>query len=163
MKNRLSIDAKGIQALRTSLRDELRRMSDAVSAALYDEALKIDARALEEDMAPWDTGRLKQSHYVAPPTVDAAGERITVDLGYGVAYAIYVHERTELHHPHGQAKWLQRTLEQFAQGFEQRIAAKVKRARELNLTFRAIPATAPTSPQQPRLRVLPPPKEGSGG
>lgn len=160
--NRLGVHARGLKQLRTDLKAELQRHARAFAAALYAEGLRADARALEEDMAPWDTGRLKQSHYVGPPTEQ--GSQIIVELGYGVAYAIYVHERTELRHPHGQAKWLARTLAEVAQGFEARLASKVRRALELGISFRAIPATAPLRPARTvTLKALPPAKGGSSG
>jgi hypothetical protein len=33
-----------------------------------------------------------------------------VEVGYEAYYAIYVHERLELHHPKGQAKFLERAF-----------------------------------------------------
>lgn len=139
--NRLTIQVRGLKELRAALHRERGRLLDAFAAAIYAEAMKADARGLDEDMAPWDTGRMKQSHYVAPPTV--SGSTVTCELGYGVDYAIYVHERTELRHPHGQAKWLKRVLDEIARGFTERIAAGMERALASGLSIRALPAQAP--------------------
>jgi hypothetical protein len=165
-RTRFSVKALGLKDLRQAFRTELRqRLIDAFSAALYDEALRADARAQSEDMAPWDTGRMKQTHYVSPPT--ESGRTIVCEIGYGVDYAIYVHERTELHHPHGQAKWLQKTLDEVASGFVARIGKKMRRALEKGVSVQAIPATAPTEPKGggggAKVLRLPAPKKEGGG
>lgn len=147
-RNRITLDLRGLRELRRSLQTVARdRLIEAFAAALYDEGLKVDARAQEEDMAPWDTGRMKGTHYVSPPT--ESGTTLICEIGYGVDYSIFVHERTEVRHPHGQAKWLQKTLGEVARGFLERIGRKTARALELRLSVQAIPATAPTSPRDP--------------
>lgn len=57
------------------------------------------------ERTPVDTGRLKGSRAMVGPT--GSGNKIEVVLQYGTTYAIYVHERLELNHPVGQAKFLE--------------------------------------------------------
>ncbi len=57
---------------------------------------------------PVDTGRLRASATVSP--VKREGGRFYVEVGYGTDYAIYVHERTELRHRVGKAKFLEDPL-----------------------------------------------------
>lgn len=79
---------------------------EALATALYQEGLKIDAKSAP--LVPVDYGRLRGSHYVTQPT---NAKNPVVEVGYGTDYAIYVHERTELKHRVGQAKYLQEVIE----------------------------------------------------
>jgi hypothetical protein len=105
----------------------------ALAGALYAEALAVDAKATEN--APVDTGRLRQSHYVKPPegTDDPA-----VRLGFGVTYALPVHEN----HP-DKAQFLQRPVDEARMGFSQRLARRVSDYRKRKLGPDDIPKTAP--------------------
>jgi len=60
-----------------------------------------------QELVPVDTGRLKASaEYVkAEPNTD-----IISTITYTTEYATYVHERLDVHHPHGQAKFLEQPI-----------------------------------------------------
>lgn len=62
-------------------------MRNAIAAAVYQKALQIDAEA--EPLVPVKTGRLKGSHYVAPPKNLDDPES---EVGFGTDYALAVHE-----------------------------------------------------------------------
>jgi len=74
-----------------------------------------------------DNGTLRRSARVFPPTV--SGNRSTVTLGYGYGeeinpagrvaaeYAVPVHERSEVHHPHGKSHFLLDPVLAFADRF----------------------------------------------
>jgi len=69
---------------------------------------------------PVDTGELRSRAFVSP--VDEENGTISVAVGYEgkneePKYAVYVHERTELHHRIGQAKFLESALHEMYSEF----------------------------------------------
>lgn len=61
-----------------------------------------------KERTPVDTGTLRGSGYVDLP--QDQGDRITQTFGFGGAasdYALIVHERLDVNHPTGQAKFLE--------------------------------------------------------
>lgn len=80
-------------------------MSEVGSAA--DEiGLELANQVLEraKDLVPVDTGDLRDSGQVVPEGDGSYAVEFTAP------HAIYVHERTELHHAHGQAKFLEQAV-----------------------------------------------------
>lgn len=72
-------------------------------------------------LTPVDTGNLRNSAYTDPIGTD---DNPGVEIGYQAAYAVYVHERTELHHEVGQAKFLETALKKSAR----RVLSIIRRA-----------------------------------
>jgi hypothetical protein len=73
------------------LKRDLRRLREATTAALYDEANKIITASIP--ITPMDTGDLRDSAFVAVPQHDMNGA--SIELGYGGTaspYALIVHE-----------------------------------------------------------------------
>ena len=116
-------------AKRTSIRKQIKNGPIGVTFSGWDktwqriralektapEAVIIGLMALGERImsdavkrVPVDTGRLRSSGYVAPPA--RTGVRNAVEIGFGTDYAIPVHERTELTHTTGEAKFLQNAI-----------------------------------------------------
>jgi hypothetical protein len=95
---------------------------EAVADALHAEALAIEAASVP--LVPVDTGRLRSTHYVSPP--ERGSDTPRAEVGYGTDYAVYVHERTEIHHETGQAKFLEQPLQQARSGYAERIARRVQ-------------------------------------
>lgn len=95
----------------------------AAAAALYAEGFALDADMVPR--IPVDFGLLRGSHYVAPPTY--SGGAIVVEVGVGTEYAVFVHERTELRHPTGEAKFLERAIAARAPGMATRLAKAIGR------------------------------------
>lgn len=96
-----------------------------VGRALYREAETIMTEA--KLRTPVDTGALRASGQVTPPSV--TGTHVTITLGFGnnaVGYAIYVHENLTARHPVGEAKYLERPLLEAVRGMEQRLAGAVR-------------------------------------
>jgi len=112
----------GMKAVRASMKEASNLCRGAVGAALYQEGLGIMMGALR--LVPVDTGRLRATGYVAPPKEGPGGP--TVELGFGTKYAVYVHERTDLNHPVGEAKYLQTPLEKAKSGYVRRIAMRAR-------------------------------------
>jgi hypothetical protein len=144
-KLRASFKFKATAQVHAKLAALEKEFPEAFAAALYQEGLAVDALANSEDYTPVDTGRMRDSHYVAPPTLKPNG-RVRVELGYGTDYAVYVHERPELHHAVGRAFWLRDALTARATGFPGRLATRTKRHVAAGTGVAAIPATAPKKP-----------------
>lgn len=132
----VSCEMKGWERLLSNI---LRSEHRVVGAAMR--ALKEEADAIMEEsrnQVPVDTGTLKESAYVEEPQV--AGNEIVVNFGYGgpndkvnpksgkpaSEYAIYVHERTDLKHPTGKAKFLEDPLNNALRGMDERIGRKIR-------------------------------------
>lgn len=75
---------------------------------------------------PVDTGRLRASGTVMPP--ESRGSGVSIEMGYGTRYAIFVHEIMTAHHPVGNAKFLERPLLAAEKGMADRLATAVAAA-----------------------------------
>ena len=94
-----------------------------------------------KDMTPVKTGALKASGHVRLPKESPTG--VVVDIGFGgpaggggantedVGYALPVHERTDVRHTVGGAKFLERAVEKHLPGmvgdFKRRMAMAIER------------------------------------
>lgn len=121
----------------SGLQDALARFNgDALAAAegaLYRVAEEIMTAA--KKLTPVDTGNLRASGHVLKPEVQ--GSSITVTLGFGgpagsgegqnkdVGYAVPVHERLDLNHPVGQAKYLEQPMLEAARDLEARLRDQI--------------------------------------
>jgi hypothetical protein len=103
----MGVKVTGAKELLAKLKLFKDRAKAAASAALYQRALQIIA--LSDSMVPVDTGRLRASHFVGLP--DDSGK---LKMGYGANYAMPVHERLDVKHEHGQAKFLETAFDNFA-------------------------------------------------
>ena len=111
---------------------DVRDTASAGLQRLIDDSPASAARALnivsEETMTdaknrtPVEFGNLKRSGLVHL----AAKDRLATKLTFGTEYAIFVHERTELQHNVGQAKFLETALQFAAVAFAERIAALMR-------------------------------------
>lgn len=79
-----------------------------------------------QELAPVDTGALKASATASDTQLD--GDRISAELGFNTEYAAAVHERLDVHHPQGEAKYLENSLRKNGPKFGPFIAAQVKGA-----------------------------------
>lgn len=78
-------------------------------------------RGVSAEQAPVDTGRL-----VGSAEVSVEGD--TASLSYRGPYARYQHERLDLRHEHGNAKYLEGPLLAEAERCKQIIATEIRRA-----------------------------------
>ena len=129
----------------------------AFAAALYAEGLIIIGQAVLR--TPVDKGRLRASAYCSPPI--SAGTRFIVRLGFGVWYALIVHERmkrstvrasTDIKRgadgrylksdtrKTGEAQWLRRALERAIPGFGSRLARRTQRYYNARIGVGAVPS-----------------------
>lgn len=94
----------GFQEVSARISAEIDEMGGATMAGLLEGGLKVQAKS--QDRVPVDTGNLKGSAY----TRKERGGATAVEVGYGAAYALGVHEDMEARHETGQAKYLESAL-----------------------------------------------------
>lgn len=95
------------------------RVREAAAAAMYQDA--EETMTISKGLVPVDTGTLRASGFVEPPEITA--DNIIVRMGYGGAasdYALKVHERTDISHKVGQAKYLSDPFFARSAGFAER-------------------------------------------
>lgn len=91
---------------------------------VYGEKVLGDAQQL----CPVDTGALVASAKADPAVLE--GEGVTKRLSFNTDYAAIVHERLDVKHPVGQAKYLSTAIERNRPKFNDFVAGKVKAALE---------------------------------
>jgi len=97
-------------------------------AALYQEALAI--QKLSMGMTPVDTGALRASHQTEKPAIRGGEVSVAINVGGPSApYALPVHERLDVHHPVGQAKFLEYAVLASKPDLAQNIAKRIDLAR----------------------------------
>jgi hypothetical protein len=107
---KFSFQVQGVAELNAKLRALGENIPEEAGAELYRQAEDVMGDS-KQNYVPVDTGTLKSSGYVELPERD--GDQLRVEMGYGGAaapYAIYVHERLDVRHPVGQAKFLELPL-----------------------------------------------------
>lgn len=130
----LRVDVKGIKRLARKL-----RVAEEIIQAEVGKALHAEARQLIEiaaSLVPRDTDALYRSRFVSPPIRSKEG--VKVICGFGTdsiinsktgkptsQYAIYVHERLDLKHPKGQAKFLEQPALELAPKLERNLASRI--------------------------------------
>lgn len=114
----------GIEQVSANLAHIASRFTSAAAAALNEiaEATMTDAK----ERTPVDTGRLRASGKVEHAKPLALVGNIQATLTFGTEYAVYVHERTQLRHAVGEAKFLERAVAKTAVTFAADIAAGIK-------------------------------------
>lgn len=126
MGDRIYVQVVGLDRLKRKL-DRIGKDGDfEVGRALYLEGERI--MMVSKHLVPVDKGNLRNTGHVALPTKDR-GEWLVV-LGYGgpaAPYAIHVHERTNVNHTVGQAKYLEVPAVQAAADMPDRIRQRLRR------------------------------------
>jgi len=106
------------------LNEGARRQIEAAQNAIdqFAEHLVGDA----QELAPVDTGALKASATAADAKIE--GNLIKGEAGFNTDYAAAVHERLEVHHPQGQAKYLEDAMRKNAAKMGPFVADQVRKA-----------------------------------
>lgn len=104
---RIWTEVVGTVTVARSLLRIKRRMPNVMARGLYRAGNRIMTLS-KEAYVPVDTGFLKSTGVVDLPR--ATGTGMEVELRYGAHYAIYVHERLNVFHPTGQAKYLEQAM-----------------------------------------------------
>lgn len=98
------ITLTGIDTVIRNMNGSIAKIKKQVLGGLYNAGIMIKGKALP--LTPIDESNLRGSAYVNNPVITSQGP--VVEIGYTADYAVYVHERTELHHaPPTQAKFLE--------------------------------------------------------
>lgn len=114
----------GLAAVLKALKREENATRKAVAGAIYQEGQAILSESKKQ--VPVDTGRLRQSANVSRPK--PTGDPVAI-LSYGTDYALAVHERLEVNHPTGKAKFLEDPVNAAKLGYARRIADRARRLR----------------------------------
>jgi len=133
---------KGVSEVLKELEKQSERCEGALGAALYQEGLALDSSAVMQ--MPVDTGRMRATHYVTPPEMTRDGP--VVEVGCGTDYAIYVHEREEIHHDVGGSKFYEIPLNEIREGYAERIKDRASENLAKGVTM--VPIQAPTKPKE---------------
>lgn len=118
----MSFELEGIEAFQQRLEGTKAAYASAAAAALYQEGFGV--QALAQEKCPVEFGRLRATAYTAPPEIN--GDEISVTVGFGTDYGVYVHERTELHHNVGEAKFLERAFDDRSSGYLDRLGTRIE-------------------------------------
>lgn len=121
MALKLKLEVTGHQAMS-------RRMLKLAALAPSSAAIALNEVAEEtmtdsKEHTPVEFGVLKGSGHVFQHATPA---RMEAKLAYGTEYAIYVHERTELRHEVGEAKFLENALNRTSSTIAKRITSKMR-------------------------------------
>lgn len=140
----VTFEIEGAEQLNEALKIAEAKFVRAAAAALYQMGLKTIAIAIR--LTPVDTGRLRASNYCAPPAVDPNGV-MTCEVGFGAAYGIYVHERTDLRHrAPTQAKFLEHALDVISEDYMVEIAKRTAKNFADGVGVDAIASDVPREP-----------------
>ena len=112
----------------------------AVAGAIYVEGQRVMSKSLRQ--VPVDTGRLRNSAYVGRPNLTG---NPFVRLGYGTKYALAVHERTEVPHRVGKAKYLEDPMKEAMPGYVERVANRAKKLLGAGQGLRLPPKVRPAT------------------
>lgn len=108
---------QGVEDAEKKIAEALGRVEGTAQLALIVQAAAIAADAAQR--APIQTGALRQSVVVVP-----SGS--TVAVGFTAPYAAEVHERTDVAHDEGEAKFLEHAMNEAAATMATLVAQKIK-------------------------------------
>lgn len=114
---------KGEKAARKRLKKLIKKAPKQVAQAMWQTAQDIHRGAAAK--TPVKTGHLRRSYVVDAPKITKRS--ITVLVGYSAHYALWVHERTELSHHVGQAKFLSAAVDEYAKKWAQVVSKRTQK------------------------------------
>lgn len=123
----MSLVIKGSDELKRVLEALGDRARQAAAPALHQEHEAIMTEAKKR--TPVDTGALRNSGHVSPPEIK--GDTVVSEGGFGgvaAPYAVIVHERLDVHHLVGQAKFYESAITDAQSGMEGRLAERMRKA-----------------------------------
>lgn len=135
-----------IEEVLKRLKQYTEKYPEALGAALYQKGLQIMDDS--ERIVPVDQNNLRQTHYVAPPTV--SDKEMVVEIGYGTKYAEKVHEMpdtTAWTRAGSGNKYLEKPFNAHQRGCQTWLANKTKENIKLGRGMGSIPASYPKKPK----------------
>ena len=139
----MAIKLKGAARVEKNLKKAAVSYTQAMSAAIYQKGLEVLAGSVR--LVPVDTGRLRSTHYVTIPS-----SRGVVEMGYGTDYAVPVHERTDVRHTTGQAKFLEQPVNAARSGYAADVARKAQNNFKSGVGLSSLAGSTPTRPKPVR-------------
>jgi|688.fasta_scaffold941085_1 hypothetical protein len=121
----------GKDILRKRISKVERNYLHAMALALQQEGESIADSSKE--IVPKETGALARTIFVRP-RVRAKGSHVLV--GYGAWYAAIVHQRLDVRHENGKAKFLEQPLNDASNGYIQRVGNAAETFAKANKRFR---------------------------
>lgn len=102
--------------------------SERARAAARQALLEVANQTIGDShqLCPVDTGALQSSATVGD--LKESANSMSVEIGHNVNYAAAVHERLDVHHGHGQAKFLETAMRENAPKLTPHLAKKLKAA-----------------------------------
>lgn len=100
----MAVKQHGLDRILKNLNQQISNIEGANEQGLLQAALLIKREAQEK--TPVDTGNLKNSAY----TDSEGGDEPSAVIGYQASYAPFVHEDLEARHDNGEAKFLEKAL-----------------------------------------------------
>ena len=125
MADGLKVRVEGLTPTLRRYRDLAKAAPAVTGRALFGEGEEIMRRS--KQIVPVDTGALRASGHVVPPKPQRFP--VIVELAYGgpsAPYALAVHEKMEVKHTNGQAKYLEVPFKARQTGMSQRIAKAMR-------------------------------------
>ena len=139
------VELQGLDIVLRKMAEVAKEYPEALGAALYQEAEAIMAKSVM--LCPVDTSALLMSRFIGRPKADPSG--ISVTMGYGKTYAVYVHEmptNVNWTKPGSGSKFLIRPVDESRRGYVPRLARRTKR----NIATGIGMAVSGTNPEVPR-------------
>lgn len=139
--NKSTLTIEGDTRLAANLKMYSKDMTEKVAKAMMDFGGEIMRQSIE--LAPIDTGELRARAFVEGPLLSKDGSEYLVVVGYekhnaptgtvepksrGNFYAVPVHERLNVNHPTGQAKFLEQPYKEMADGYLKYMAEAAEEA-----------------------------------
>ena len=141
-KNKSTLNISGDERLAANLKMYSKDMTEKVARAMFEFGGEIQRRS--EQLVPRDTGELASRSFVEGPLISKDGSEYLVVVGYekhgaptgtqnkdtkGQFYAVPVHERMDVNHPNGQAKYLEQPYKESASEYLEYMAEAAEEAR----------------------------------
>lgn len=118
-------DVTGAKEIHARLLQMIAQTPRELGAALYEEALIVEQTS--RGRTPVLTGALRASHETSLPSLSRDSVEVTISVGGPAApYAVAVHEKVEVRHPVGQAKFLESAVLESIPTLPERLAARIK-------------------------------------
>lgn len=126
--NQSTLEFTGDERLAEALATYAEQMTEEVAQAMFDFGGLVLNEALK--LTPIDTGELRSRGFVEGPFQTQDEQYYAVAVGYekhdengkGDYYAVPVHERTNVHHEVGQAKFLEEPFKRLQKEFIRQLA-----------------------------------------
>lgn len=103
----MAVYFEGLRAVQNNLAKAIRDIENRTQAGILKAALLVGRES--KIKTPVDTGNLRNSQTVSSGNV---GGEPAAAVAYQAAYAPFVHERVELNHPVGEAKFLEHAVDE---------------------------------------------------